>query len=358
MITERDRFLVFMSLCEIANKKQEFLLDMLDDFSIEKMLKNSEVEKLFSAEEFHRMILNYDGRTLDSSIENMQRNGIKILTIFSEDYPEKLINLPDRPLILYAKGDLSLLNKQGFAIVGTRSPSSYGKMITEKFAGELAESGLVIVSGLCYGVDEIAHRKTLEVGGKTIAVVGSGFKYIYPAVNTQLSEDIAEKGLLLSEYYPSYKSRKYSFAKRNRIVAGLSDGVLITEASFKSGTVHTKEYASEYGNDLFAVPGNVTSTKSELTNMMIKTSQAECVISPEDIIKYYGLEKKQIQKKAIELNFDQQAILNLLEDGEKSFDFLLENSKLSTKSLNFCLTILEVNGLIKKLPAQFYALIK
>lgn len=347
-----------MSLCEITNKKQEILLDMLEDFSIEKMLKNSEIEALFSADEFHRMITNYDGRALDSSIENMQKNGIEILTIFSENYPEKLINLPDRPLILYAKGDLSLLEKQGIAIVGTRSPSSYGKMITEKFAGELAESGLVIISGLCYGVDEIAHRKTLEVGGKTIAVVGSGFKYIYPAVNTALSEEIAENGLLLSEYYPSFRSRKYSFPKRNRIVAGLSDGVLITEASFKSGTIHTKEYAAEYGKDLFAIPGNINSSKSELTNMMIKTSQAECVICPEDIIKYYGLEKKQAQKKAIELNFEQQAILNLLEDGEKNFDYLMENCNLSANNLNFYLTTLEINGLIKKLPAQFYALIK
>ena len=358
MITERDRLLVFLSLCEITNKKQEMLLNILEDFSIEKMLRNSEVESLFSADEFHRMVLNYDGRALDSSIENMQKSGIKILTIFSDDYPEKLINLPDKPLILYAKGDLSLLNKQGFAIVGTRSPSSYGKMVTEKFAAELAQSGLVIISGLCYGVDEIAHRKTLEVGGKTIAVVGSGFKYIYPSVNTALSEEIAEKGLLLSEYYPSYKSRKYSFPRRNRIVAGLSDGVLITEASFNSGTIHTKEFALEYGKDLFAVPGSIYSSKSELTNMMIKSAQSECVISPEDIIKYYGLEKKVEEEKVLELNFEEQAILKFLEDGEKSFDFLKENLKLDTKILNYYLTTLEINALIKRLPAQFFALIK
>lgn len=358
MITERDRFLVFMSFCEITNKKQEILLNMLEDFSVEKMLKNSEVEQLFTAEEYHRMITNYDGRALDLSIENMQKNGIQILTIFSEKYPQKLIDLPDRPLILYAKGDLSLLEKQGIAIVGTRMPSNYGALVTEKFAGELARSGLVVISGLCYGVDEIAHRKTLEVGGKTIAVVGSGFKHIYPATNTSLSEEIAKKGLLLSEYYPSFKSRKYSFPKRNRIVAGLSEGVLISEAGFKSGTIHTKEYASEYGKDLFAIPGNITSNKSELTNMLIKTSQAQCVISPDDIIKYYGLEKKVEKKKAIELNFEEQEILNLLEDGEKNFDYLAQKCNISANNLNFYLTTLEINGLIKKLPAQFYALIK
>ncbi len=356
LISEQDRFLVFMSMCEISNKKQEHLLSVLEDFSIEKMLRDSEIEALFSTEEFHRLVKNYDGRALDSAIENMLKNDIQILTIFSEDYPHKLYDLPDRPLILYAKGDLSLIDEKSVAIVGTRSPSNYGRLMTEKFAGELAESGLVIVSGLCFGVDEIAHRKTLEVGGKTIAVVGSGFNKIYPSTNTPLSEEIAEKGLLLSEYPPSFVSKKYTFPRRNRIVAGLSDGVLITEAGFKSGTIHTKEFAAEYGKDLFAIPGNINSSKSELTNMMIRTAQAECVLSPDNIITYYGLEKKVVAKKVVELNFDQQNILNLLADGEKNYDFLAENCKIPVNTLNFCLTTLEINGLIKKLPAQFYAL--
>lgn len=356
MISERDRFLVFMSLCEISNKKQEQVISVLEDFSIENAFRNGEIEQLLTADEYHRLVKSYDRRELDSIIENMLKNDIKILTIFSDEYPEKLYHLPDRPLLLYAKGDLSLLDEKSVAVVGTRSPSNYGRIITEKFAGELAQSGLVIISGLCYGVDEIAHRKTLEVGGKTIAVVGSGFGKIYPSTNASLAQEIAQDGLLLSEYPPSFVSRKYTFPRRNRIVAGLSDGVLITEAGFKSGTIHTKEFAAEYGKDLFAVPGNINSNKSELTNMMIKTGQAECVISAEDITSKYGIKKISQHKKVVELNFDQQNILNLLSDGEKNYDFIAENCKIPVNTLNFYLTTLEINGLIKKLPAQFYAL--
>lgn len=347
-----------MSICEISNKKQEQLLEVLEDFSIEKMLRKSEFEQFFSTEEFHRLVKNYDGRELDSIIENMLNSGIKILTIFSQDYPRKLIDLPDRPLILYAKGDLSLLEQKAVAIVGTRMPSNYGRMVTEKLSSELAQSGLVVVSGLCYGVDEISHRKTLEVGGKTIAVVGSGFKKIYPATNTPLAEEIAQKGLLLSEYPPSFQPKRYTFPRRNRIVAGLSDGVLIVEAGLKSGTIHTKEFAAEYGKDLFAVPGNISNSKSDLPNQLIKSGQAECVLSANDIINYYGLTKQQIKIKTVELNFDQQNILNCLEDGEKNFDYLAEKCNIPVNTLNFCLTTLEINGLIKKLPAQTYALIK
>lgn len=357
MISDKDKLLVFLSMCEISNKKQESIIEMIDDFSVENVLKNNDVMSLLSTEEYHKLLSSYDKRTLDSAIKNMEDAGIKILTVFSEYYPEKLLYLCDRPLILYAKGNLDLLNKKSVAIVGTRMPSNYGKIITEKFAEKLAESGLVIISGLCYGVDEIAHRKTLDVGGQTIAIVGSGFNNIYPATNTPLAEEIVKKGLLLSEYPPSFKPKRYTFPKRNRIVAGLSDGVLITEAGLKSGTIHTKEYAIEYDKDIFAVPGNITSNKSELTNSIIKSGQAICVLSPEDIVDYYGLQILSKKQKVLNLNFDEKIICDLLADGEKDFDFLVENSKIPVNILNSCLTTLEIRGLIRKLPAQFYALI-
>ena len=222
MILEKDRLLVFLSMTEISNKKQEMILEALQDFSVENVLRNNQVMDLLSTEEYHKMLEKYDRRMLDSSIENMQKAGIKILTIFSSEYPSVLKDLPDRPLILYAKGDLSLLKEKCLAVVGTRTPTNYGKIITEKFVDKLARSGLVIVSGLCYGIDAIAHRKTLDVGGKTIAIVGSGFNNIYLATNTALANEIAEKGLLLSEYPPSFVAKRYTFPRRNRIVAGIS----------------------------------------------------------------------------------------------------------------------------------------
>lgn len=355
-MSDKDRLLVFLSAFELSVKKQESILDSLEDFSVDSMLKNSNVLSILTTEEYHKLVSSYDKRVLDSSIDNMQRNGIKIVTIFSDEYPEKLRDLPDRPLILYAKGDLSLANQKSVAVVGTRMPSNYGRIVTEKFSEKLAQSGLVVVSGLCYGVDEIAHKKTLAVGGKTIAVVGSGFNNIYPATNTTLFMEIAEKGLLLSEYPPSFKPKRYTFPRRNRIVAGLSDGVLIVEAGIKSGTIHTKEYALEYGRDIFAVPGNITSNKSELTNQLIKSGQAECVLSADEIVDFYGMKKAEKQK-VLTLSFDEKAVVDALSDGEKDFDYLSRKTKIPVNILNSCLTTLEIRGLIRKLPAQCYALI-
>ena len=144
---------------------------------------------------------------------------------------------------------------------------------------------------------------------------------------------------------------------RNRIIAGLSDGVLIVEAGLKSGTIHTKEYAMEYGKDIFAVPGNVTNPKSELTNTIIKAGQAECVLSADDIIEYYGLQKQAKANAFVSLNFDEKKIVDLLADGEKDFDYLAEKSKISVNILNSCLTTLEIRGLIRRLPAHCYSLI-
>ena len=355
-MSDKDRLLVFLSAFELSVKKQESILDSLEDFSVDSMLKNSNVLSILTTEEYHKLVSSYDKRVLDSSIDNMQRNGIKIVTIFSDEYPEKLKDLPDRPLILYAKGDLSLANQKSVAVVGTRMPSNYGRIVTEKFSEKLAQSGLVVVSGLCYGVDEIAHKKTLAVGGKTIAVVGSGFNNIYPATNTTLSMEIAEKGLLLSEYPPSFKPKRYTFPRRNRIVAGLSDGDLIVEAGIKSGTIHTKEYALEYGRDIFAVPGNITSNKSELTNQLIKSGQAECVLSADEIVDFYGMKKAEKQK-VLTLSFDEKAVVDALSDGEKDLDYLSRKTKIPVNILNSCLTTLEIRGLIRKLPAQCYALI-
>ena len=354
-MNDRDKVLVYLSRLEISNKKMENILEKVKDFSFSSIFKDNNFVEILSKDEYHRFLTEFDATEFENSLLNMQNAGIKILTIFSSEYPKNLINLPDRPVVLYAKGDLSLLDKPCIAVVGTRSPSSYGKVITEKLVGEIASAGFVVVSGLCYGVDEIAHRKTLEVGGKTIAVVGSGFNNIYPSTNTALSKEIEKYGLLLSEYTPSFVAKRYTFPLRNRIVAGLSKGVLITEAALKSGTVHTKEYALEYGKDVFAVPGNINNPKSELPNHLIKTAQAECVTCGDDVIEFYGMKKVAAKNKAINLSFDEKTILDLLANGEKDFEYLVQKSQIPVGILNSCLTTLEIRGLIRRLPAGIFA---
>ena len=353
------KFLIFLSKYELTNKKLESIINIVEDKNIESidnLIEDADIVNLLSSNEYHEMLKDANERFLSSLIANLEQSGVKVITKKDEEYPKSLADLQDAPMILYAKGDLSLLNSKAISIVGTRSPSNYGKYVTEKFAETLAKAGLTIVSGLAYGIDAISHKKALEVNGKTIAVLGGGFNHIYPEIHTSLANEIAEKGLLISEYAPFIRPTKYSFPKRNRIIAGLSLGTLITEASGKSGTIHTKEFALEYGRDLFAVPGNINSPKSELPNILIKSAQAECVLSGDDILEYYGIDKVKQEKKTLSLSIEEEIILNLLKNGEQDFDYLAKNSNISVNNLNSYLTTLEIRGLIKRMPAKTYIL--
>ena len=351
--------LTFLSLVEIPNKKLAKIMDIIEQekiTEIKKIVDNKEIDKLLSTNEYANLAKKSDDRLFRSYLANLEKDNIKVITNMDAEYPEKLRYLDDAPMLLYCKGDISLLNTDAISIVGTRMPSNYGRYVTEKFAGVLASAGLTVVSGLAYGVDAISHRKALEVNGKTIAVLGGGLNHIYPEANTNLANEIAEKGLLISEYPPFAKPTKYTFPVRNRIIAGLSLGTLITEAGKKSGTIHTKEYALDYGRDVFAVPGNINSLKSELPNSLIRSAQAECVLEPEDILIRYNMDSPKLAKRAVEVSMDEEIILKLLKNGEQDFDELAKNSQLPTNILNSCLTTLEIRGLIKRMPAKTYML--
>ncbi len=353
------KILMFLSYAELPTKKIERVMEIVEEKNIEEikpLVDDKEVMNLLSTNEYASLVKKCDDRVFSSYLNNLEKDGIKVVTLEDAEYPDKLRYTDDAPMLLYCKGDLSLLNKDCLSIVGTRMPSNYGRFVTEKFAGALAMAGLVVVSGLAYGVDSISHRKTLEVGGKTIAVLGGGFNHIYPEANTNLANEIAEKGLLVSEYPPFAKPTKYTFPLRNRIIAGLSLGTLITEAGKKSGTIHTKEYALDYGRDVFAVPGNINSLKSELPNSLIRSAQADCVLEPEDILLKYNYNAKKEEKRAVEVNMDEEVIIKLLKDGEKDFDYLAQFSKLPVNILNSCLTTLEIRGLIKRMPSKTFML--
>ena len=353
----KKKILTYLSLAEIPNKKMETVMEIVEENGIDdikKLVADKGVMSVLLANEYANLAKKFD--VFDSYVKNLKSDGIEVIIIDDENYPNRLKDLPDAPLLLYAKGDVSLLNGDCFSIVGTRMPSNYGKFVTEKLARELAEAGLTIVSGLAYGVDSLSHRSALEVGGKTIAVLGGGLNHIYPEANTNLAEEIMKKGLVISEYPPFSPPTKYTFPLRNRIIAGLSLGTLITEASKKSGTIHTKDYTLDYGRDLFAVPGNINSSKSELPNELIRSSQAECVIEADDILKFYGFDGVKKEEKTVEVSFDEQTILNLLKDGEQDFDYLAQKSQLPTNILNSCLTTLEIRGLIRRMPSKTFML--
>lgn len=341
----RKRIDEILNICEEQNY----------DYDIQNIRSLKGLDKLMPYENVVAMQDNSSPKFVRDYFASLEEQNIKILTMFSDGYPKQLKSLPDCPTVLFCKGDISLLNKLSIAIVGSRKPSNYGRIVTDEFAASIAKSGVVIVSGLAYGVDSIAHRKALEVGGKTIAVLGGGFNYIYPSEHTALAEEIAQKGLLITEYCPSVKPTRYSFVDRNRIIAGLSHGVLITDAGLNSGTRSTKEFAIEYGRDVFAVPGSIKSENSQLPNMLIASNIAKCVLSEQDVLDEYNI-KAQCKVEVKSTSAQEDIIIKLLEGGEKDVMYLQDNSGFDIKNLNSYLTMLEIRGIIKKLPGNFYAL--
>lgn len=240
-------------------------------------------KRIYNATE--KEILKVDGMS-DKIVQNMQKakdakllekyekyilkNDIKIINISDDNYPAKLKNIYAPPITIFAKGDISLLNSKSIAIVGSREPSKYGIYVAEKFSKELSKEGITIVSGLARGIDTFAHVGALSSFGKTIAVLGSGIDIVYPKENAKYYREISEKGLIISEYIVGTAPESKNFPQRNRIISGLSDGVLVVEASKNSGTMITTDFALEQGKELYVIPGNITSNLSAGTNNLIK----------------------------------------------------------------------------------------
>ncbi len=355
-MNKEEKAVLWLSLFEfVGNKKAHLLIEKYG--SAYSIYENKEkLKSEFKDDEFQKIIYASEMEYIDQYISNCNNQNIGIITFKSENYPKKLLDIDTTPLVLYYKGDYSILNSPSIAIVGTRRATKYGKDITHQFSYNLSKSGLVIISGLADGIDTIAHSATLEAKGKTIAVLGSGLNEVYPANNIQLAKLIVENGgLLLSEYKPNEKPKSYYFPFRNRIIAGLSNGVLITEATLNSGSMHTKNYALEYGKELFVIPGRITDIYSFGCNSVIKSLQGSMVLSVEDILEVYHLKNEGIISNAMQLTLDEQLILSVLSTNELHYEELLEGTKLDVKVLNTLLMKLEMKKVIKKLPGNFYS---
>ncbi|MEG1751551.1 MAG: DNA-processing protein DprA [Clostridia bacterium] len=361
MWNEDEQVLIFLTNFDFLNaKKTRQIIELFEKpKNLLLLFANHKIEvcKIIGVEHYNEILNLLDKTFIQNYCNNLEMSGVQCITINSENYPKKLLQLENPPMVLFCKGDISLLEKRGIAIVGARMPTMYGRDVTAKFARGLAENGLVIVSGLADGVDKISHETALTANGKTIAVLGSGFNKIYPPNNINLAKKIENLGLLVSEYRPSMGSTLYNFPNRNRIIAGLSDGVLITEAGEKSGALHTKEFALDLGKDVFAVPGNITSPKSVGTNRIIKSAQCACVTEYLDILNEFGITAKDVVKENKKsVNGIQKIILDILSDGDLHFDEIKQRAKIDTPTLSTYLTTMQINGIIKKLPSNYYCL--
>ncbi len=269
----------------------------------------------------------------------------------STPVPPLLQTIPNPPKQLFTTGVEigKILSYPRIAIVGSRKVSTYGKQVTKQLAYELAKQGIVIISGLAYGVDMIAHTAALDAGGLTVAVLPTGLDKIYPAAHRQLATRIQAHGMLVTEYPNGTKSFKGNFIARNRLVSGLSDAVLITEAAENSGTLHTARFAIEQGKKLLAVPGNITSPTSAGTNQLIKTG-AIVVTCANDVLNALGITTTP-QKKTKPTSTDphEQTILDLLFDGVTDGNTLLQASGLSLQAFHHAMTMLEISGTIQPL---------
>lgn len=285
---------------------------------------------------------------------------IQIIKKSSPDYPDVLAQIASPPAQLYYQGPSlgTLMQLPRVAIVGSRNVSAYGRQVTLRLARKLAEQGIVIISGLALGVDALAHQAALEAGGTTLAVLPGSLQKVYPATNRQLAAAIlAQGGALMSEYGEGEPiAFKMNFIARNRVVAGLADLLLITEAAEKSGSLHTARFALEQGKDVLVVPGNITSPGSVGTNNLIKVGAAP-VTSYVDVLHALGLVSHSSKPADIRgRNTNEQRVLDLLVRGLSDGEDLLAQSQLSITDFNQTLTMLEISSKVRSLGANHWAL--
>lgn len=270
---------------------------------------------------------------------------------YQPTYPKILANLYDPPQQIYWLGadPASWLNLPKLGIVGSRKPTTYGRQITYKFSSDLASQGVVIISGLAFGIDSISHQAALESGGITVAVLPGSLEQIYPASHRALAEKIIKSGgTLISEYPPNTDIRKENFIARNRIIAGLSDALLIIQAGAKSGSLHTANFALEQGKTVMCTPGDINVTLNEGSNNLIKNS-ALAVTSIDDVLFSLGLASKQskAKRKIFKGDTNQQLIFDLICQGVSDQDELASHSRLDSASFSTALTMLEISGYIR-----------
>ncbi|SHG58803.1 DNA processing protein [Thermosyntropha lipolytica DSM 11003] len=289
----------------------------------------------------------------------LNAQGINILTVEEEDYPFLLRNIPNPPYLLYYKGQVKLLTKFALAIVGARKATPYGKKIARSWARELSRQGVVVVSGMARGIDTEAHRGALEETGETVAVLGSGIDVIYPRENEEIFQRIIQQGVVISEFPLRTPPEPGNFPRRNRIISGLSYGVLVVEAGAKSGALITADFALEQGRDVFAVPGPVNASTSEGCNNLIKQG-AKITTCVEDILEeysgIYNVKAAASLKKDdfLLLDSEESLIIQCMGYEPCHIDELLAVSGMDIGKLSQVLLQMELKGLIKAMPGNYY----
>ncbi len=369
-MNEKDYMLWLSMLTNITIKHKLFLLNIFGNAS-----------NIYNATEidFHNRGI-FNSRIIKNILSSKNINdvlsykrlviskGISIVHIGEEEYPYLLKNIFDPPIVLYYKGRLPSKEETLVSVVGTRQMSSYGETVTYKVASSLAKNDIGVVSGLALGVDSMAHKGTLDNKGYTIAVVGNGLDICYPSSNFDLMNKIAENGLVLSEYRLGTKPQPYNFPQRNRIIAGLSKAVIVTEAPKKSGSLITAQQALNEGRDVLTFPADIFRKTTMGNNELIKEG-AIPITSFEDVLDCINFEKKITDNKKVEiiedikqqnnnaidlsgLTDDEKYLLSMFDDSEYDAEMLSIKANFKIEKVLYLLTMLEFKDIIIKLPTQ------
>jgi DNA processing protein len=298
----------------------------------------------------------------EKEIERAQKEGVQIITFDSPQFPTLLGATSDKPILLYVKGEVDSLSGVCIGVVGTRRPSHYGKTQAEKISRELSTVGLTVVSGLALGIDTEAHSGALSAGGKTVAVLPTGMDSVYPPENRKLAEKIISSGALISEFPFGTPVRRELFPRRNRIIAGLSRGLVVIEAPFGSGALISAQFAADYGREVFALPGRVDSFLCRGCHKLIKDG-AKLIENADDILSEIApqllLERKAEAKEeplfAPALSQTEKQVLNTVHLDPKNIDDIAVECKLSPAEVSAALLTLQLKKVVVQLPGNIYA---
>lgn len=294
-------------------------------------------------------------------LEKLERLRIRVITWKDKTYPALLKEIDHAPPVLYVAGTLTEADQFALGVVGTRKASVYGRQVTEGFASELAKGKVTVVSGLALGIDTIAHTAALDAGGRTVAVLGNGLDIIYPPSNHKLARRIVEsgQGALVTEFPLGVKPDARNFPARNRIISGLSLGVLVTEAPLTSGALITANFALEQGRDVFAVPGSIFSTSSTGANKLIQDGGARLVMNVNDILESLNLfmvPQHVEMQAALPDNAEERTLLALLSHDPRHVDDLIRASELPTMMVTATLTMMELKGMVRQVGGMQFVL--
>ncbi|MFQ5626315.1 MAG: DNA-processing protein DprA [Methyloligellaceae bacterium] len=306
-------------------------------------------------------------RAFSDELARLQKERLTVLSILDPRYPRSLRWIPDPPLVLYVRGSLEAEDTLAVAVVGSRKPSHYGRLMAQRLSAALVRHGFTVVSGLARGIDSQAHQSALQAGGRTVAVLGSGINVVYPPENRRLYDAICSAGAVLSEFPLDTKPDRWNFPRRNRIISGLALGTLVVEATARSGALHTARHALEQGREVFAVPGRIDMPNSRGTHSLIKHG-AKLVEGIDDILAEFPetVHDSAIRERTrpeaaaaapspADLSADEARVLEQMQPEETHIDAVIQASQLPAHVVASILVTLELRGLVRQFPGKFFA---